>query len=53
METYAKFMKELLTKKWKFTKEDTRELEASCSVIIQKYLFLKSKDLDSITIQLP
>jgi len=37
MPTYAKFMKELLTKKRKFS-EETVELEAGCSAIIQKSL---------------
>jgi len=49
MPTYAKFMKELLTKKRKFF-EETVELEAGCSAIIQKSLPQKSKDLGSFTI---
>jgi len=49
MPTYAKFMKELLTKKIKFF-EETMELEAGCSAIIQKSLPQKSKDLGSFTI---
>ena len=38
MPTYAKFMKELLTKKRRFIEEDTIELEVGCSAIIQKAL---------------
>ncbi|XP_027903598.1 uncharacterized protein LOC114163487 [Vigna unguiculata] len=49
MPTYAKFMKELLTKKRRFS-EETVELEAGCSAIIQKSLPQKSKDLGSFTI---
>jgi len=36
MPTYARFLKELLTKKWKFPKEETVELEAGCNTIILK-----------------
>jgi len=42
-------MKELLTKKRKFS-EETVELEAGCSSIIQKSLPQKSKDPGSFTI---
>jgi len=35
MPTYARFMKELLTKKRKIPDQETVELEAGCSVIIQ------------------
>ena len=38
MSTYAKFMKELLTKKRKFNDQEIVELEARCSAIIQKSL---------------
>ncbi|XP_019434536.1 PREDICTED: uncharacterized protein LOC109341151 [Lupinus angustifolius] len=41
--TYAKFMKDLLTKKRKFS-EETVTLEARCNVIIQKSLLEKTKD---------
>jgi len=34
MPTYARFLKELLTKRRKFPKDETMELEAGCSVII-------------------
>ena len=49
MPTYAKVMKELLTKKRKFS-EEIMELEAGCSAIIQKSLPQKSKVLGSFTI---
>ena len=35
MPTYAKFVKELLTKKIKFNDQEIVELEAGCSAIIQ------------------
>jgi len=38
MSTYARFMKELLTKKGKIPDQETIELEARCSAIIQKSL---------------
>ncbi|XP_027364475.1 uncharacterized protein LOC113871582 [Abrus precatorius] len=50
MSQYAKFMKDLLTKKRKFQDEETIELEAGCSSIIKKPLPGKSKDLGSFTI---
>ena len=50
MPTYAKFMKELLTKKRKLVEDETVELEAGCSAIIQKTLPEKSKDPGSFTI---
>ena len=49
MPTYAKFMKHLLTKKRKFI-DETVELEAGCSAIIQKSLPYKAKDPGSFTI---
>ena len=49
MPVYAKFMKDLLTKKRKF-KEEVVSLEAGCSAIIQKNMPLKSKDPGSFTI---
>jgi len=45
MSTYAKFMKEILTKKRIFIEEETIVLEVGCSVIIQKRLPPKFKDL--------
>ncbi|XP_020234683.1 uncharacterized protein LOC109814625 [Cajanus cajan] len=50
MPTYAKFMKDLLTKKRKFIEQETIELEAGCSAIIQKNLPPKFKDPRSFTI---
>nr|KYP72467.1 hypothetical protein KK1_005056 [Cajanus cajan] len=50
MPTYAKFMKELLSKKRRFIEEETIELEAGCSAIIQKSLPQKYKDPGSFTI---
>nr|KYP35571.1 hypothetical protein KK1_043394 [Cajanus cajan] len=50
MPTYAKFMKELITKKRKYFEEETITLEARCSAIIQKMLPTKSKDPGSFTL---
>ncbi|XP_020224161.1 uncharacterized protein LOC109806192 [Cajanus cajan] len=50
MPTYARFMKELLTKKRKILEEETVELEAGCSAIIQKSLPQKSRDPGSFTL---
>ncbi|XP_019429353.1 PREDICTED: uncharacterized protein LOC109336963 [Lupinus angustifolius] len=47
--TYAKFMKDLLTRKRKFS-EEIVTLEAGCSAIIQKSLPEKTKDPGSFTI---
>ncbi|XP_019433900.1 PREDICTED: uncharacterized protein LOC109340637 [Lupinus angustifolius] len=49
MPVYAKFMKDLLTKKRKMS-EETVTLEAGCSAIIQKSLPEKTKDPISFTI---
>ncbi|XP_019455058.1 PREDICTED: uncharacterized protein LOC109356176 [Lupinus angustifolius] len=49
MPTYAKFMKDMLTRKRKFS-EETVTLEAGCSAIIQKSLPEKTKDPGSFTI---
>ncbi|XP_019434197.1 PREDICTED: uncharacterized protein LOC109340888 [Lupinus angustifolius] len=49
MSIYDKFMKDLLTKKRKFS-EETITLEAGWSAIIQKSLLEKTKDLGSFTI---
>ncbi|XP_019432176.1 PREDICTED: uncharacterized protein LOC109339217 [Lupinus angustifolius] len=49
MHIYAKFMKDLLTKKIKFS-EETMTLEAGCNAIIQKSLLEKTKDLGNFTI---
>ncbi|XP_020203614.1 uncharacterized protein LOC109789139 [Cajanus cajan] len=50
MPTYARFMKELLTKKRKVLEEETVELEVGCSAIIQKTLRQKSRDPGSFTL---
>ncbi|XP_020201932.1 uncharacterized protein LOC109787777 [Cajanus cajan] len=50
MPSYARFMKELLTKKRKLSEDETVELEAGCSVIIQKSLPQKSRDPGSFTL---
>nr|KYP63753.1 hypothetical protein KK1_018335 [Cajanus cajan] len=50
MPSYARFMKELLTKKRKFSEDGTVELEAGCSAIIQKSLPQKSRDPGSFTL---
>nr|KYP32094.1 hypothetical protein KK1_047295 [Cajanus cajan] len=50
MPTYARFMKEMLTKKRKILEEETIELEAGCSAIIQKSLPQKSRDPGSFTL---
>ncbi|XP_027351127.1 uncharacterized protein LOC113862223 [Abrus precatorius] len=50
MPQYAKFMKDLLTKKRRFRDEETFELEAGCNAIIQKPLPRKSKNPGSFTI---
>ena len=49
MPTYARFMKELLTRKRKVPEETVR-LEEKCSAIIQKTLPMKAKDPGSFTI---
>ena len=48
--TYARFLKELLTKKRKFPEDETVELEAGCSAIIQKVIPQKSCDPGSFTL---
>ncbi|XP_020208527.1 uncharacterized protein LOC109793466 [Cajanus cajan] len=50
MPMYARFMKELLTKKRGILEEETVELEAGCSAIIQKSLPQKSRDPVSFTL---
>jgi len=50
MPTYAKFMKELLTKKRKFNDQEIVELKARCSAIIQKSLSHKSRDPEIFTL---
>ncbi|XP_047172154.1 uncharacterized protein LOC124840182 [Vigna umbellata] len=50
MPTYAKFLKEILTKKRKYIEEETIEVQGNYSAIIQKLLPPKLKDLGSFTI---
>ncbi|XP_068480948.1 uncharacterized protein [Phaseolus vulgaris] len=50
MPTYARFMKDLLTKKRRLKEQGIVELEAGCSAIIQKSLPQKSKDPGSFTL---
>nr|KYP65343.1 hypothetical protein KK1_011576 [Cajanus cajan] len=50
MPSYARFMKELLTKKRTLSEDGTVELEAGCSAIIQKSLPQKSRDPGSFTL---
>ena len=50
MQTYARFMKELLTKKRKLPEQETIELEPGCRAIIQKSLPQKSRDPGSFTL---
>ena len=50
MQTYEKFMKEILTKKRRFIEEETIELEVGCSAIIQKMLPPKFEDPGSFTL---
>ena len=50
MPTYVRFMKELFTKKRKIPYQETVELEAGCSAIIQKPLPQKSRDPGSFTL---
>ena len=50
MPTYAKFLKEILSKKRKIAKEGIVNLTATCSVVIQQKLPTKMKDPGSFTI---
>ena len=50
MPLYAKFMKEVLSKKRKIAEEGIVNLTATCNAIIQQKLPAKMKDLDSFTI---
>ncbi|MCI62023.1 hypothetical protein A2U01_0083280, partial [Trifolium medium] len=50
MPKYAKFMKELLTKKQKPLEDETVDMTEECSAIIQKKLPQKKKDPGSFTI---
>ena len=50
MPNYAKFLKEILSKKKKIAKEGIVNLTATCSVVIQKSLPEKMKDPGNFTI---
>ena len=50
MPLYAKFLKEILSKKRKLAEEGIVNLTATCSAIIQQKLPTKMKDLGSFTI---
>ena len=50
MPNYAKFMKEILSKKKKIVEEGIVNLTATCSAIIQRSLLTKMKDPGSFTI---
>ncbi|MCI44642.1 hypothetical protein A2U01_0065881, partial [Trifolium medium] len=50
MPTYAKFLKELLTKKRKHLDDDTVDMTEECSALIQRKLPQKKKDPGSFTI---
>ncbi|CAJ2663308.1 unnamed protein product [Trifolium pratense] len=50
MPTYAKFMKEILTKKRKYSDDEVIQLDASCSAIIQRTLPTKEKDPGRVTL---
>ena len=50
MPTYAKFLKEILSKKRKIAEEGIVKLTATCSAVIQQKLPAKMKDPVSLTI---
>ena len=50
MPNYAKFMKDILSKKMRFVEEGVVNLTATCSAMIQKSLPGKMQDPDSFTI---
>ena len=50
MLNYAKFLKEILSKKKKIAEEGIVNLTATCSAVIQRSLQAKRKDLGSFTI---
>ncbi|WVZ16063.1 hypothetical protein V8G54_013629 [Vigna mungo] len=50
MPSYAKFLKELLSKKRKYIEEETIEVQGNCNTIIQKSIPPKLKDSGSFTI---
>ena len=50
MPHYAKFMKDILSRKRKIAEEGIGSLKATCSVVIQRSLPKKMQDLGSLTI---
>ena len=50
MPTYAKFIKEILSKKHRYKDDETIQLDANCSVIIQKRFPKKEKDPERVTL---
>ena len=50
MPNYAKFLKDILSKKKKIAEEGAVSLTATCSAVIQKSLLAKMKDPGSFTI---
>ena len=50
MPHYAKFMKDILSKKRKLDEEGVMSLSATCSAVNQKNLPMKMQDLGSFTI---
>ena len=50
MPHYAKFMKDILSKKRRFAEEGVGSLTATCSAVIQKNFPLKMQDPDNFTI---
>lgn len=50
MPTYAKFMKDILTKKRRYTYQETITLGASCSIIIKRTLPWKEGNLGRVTL---
>ena len=50
MPNYAKFLKDILSKKKKIAEEGVVSLIATCNAVIQKSLPAKMKDLGSFTI---
>ena len=53
MPIYARFLKEMLTKKRKSPEDERVELKAGCSAIIQKSIPQKSCDPGSFTLPIP
>ena len=50
MPNYAKFLKDILSKKRKFVEEEVVNLIATCSTVIQRSLPEKMQDLSNFTI---